>query len=186
VTAPRTFESTGALDDSDMMALGLPEPHVVIRTEVNGIACTEQVPARLHAADFLRHQLGLTGTHVGCEQGVCGMCTVVVDGQAVKSCLMLAAQLDGSRVQTVESLGDGQELTPLQMCFKRAHGLQCGFCTPGFLMTTTALAAQERTLSRDQLRNELAGVMCRCTGYAFIVDAVAEYLETEGKLASDD
>jgi carbon-monoxide dehydrogenase small subunit len=173
-------------DDTDTVALGLPEPHVVIRTEINGIPCTEQVSARLHVAEFLRHQLGLTGTHVGCEQGVCGMCTVLVDGQAVKSCLMLAAQLDGCRVETVESLGSDGELTPLQSCFKRAHGLQCGFCTPGFLMTTTALAAQDRAISRDELRDELAGVMCRCTGYAFIVDAVAEYLATEGKLASDD
>src|SRR4051812_8815857 len=111
MTAPRTFENADALEDSDAMALGLAEPHVVIRTEVNGTPCVEQVPARLHVADFLRHQLGLTGTHVGCEQGVCGMCTVIVDGMAVKSCLMLAAQLDGCRVRTVESLGDGEELT---------------------------------------------------------------------------
>ncbi len=173
------------MDDIDAAPLGLPEPHVIISVEVNGTRCIEQVATRLSAADFLRHQLGLTGTHVGCEQGVCGMCTVIVDGEAVKSCLMLAAQLDGARVRTVESLGSGDELTPLQTCFKRAHGLQCGFCTPGFLMTTTALAARDRVITREELKEELAGVMCRCTGYAFIVDAVADHLAAEGKLAAE-
>ena len=130
--------------DSDDTRLGLPEPSVVVTTEVNGTPVTEQVPARLSAADFLRHRLGLTGTHVGCEQGVCGMCTVLVDGAAVKSCLMLAAQLDGCRVRTVESLADAGPLSPLQERFRGEHALQCGFCTPAFLMTATALAADGR------------------------------------------
>jgi carbon-monoxide dehydrogenase small subunit len=134
------------------------------------------VPTRLHVADFLRHHLGLTGTHVGCEQGVCGMCTVLVDGQAIKSCLMFTAQLDGHKVETVEGLGDDDALGQLQQCFKDEHALQCGFCTPGFLMTATALEKGER-LTREELREELAGVMCRCTGYEFIVDAVERYLQ---------
>jgi carbon-monoxide dehydrogenase small subunit len=150
--------------------------HVDVELRVNGEPVTATVQARTHAADFLRHQLGLTGTHVGCEQGVCGMCTVLVDGQAVKSCLMLAPQLDGCEVQTVESLADGDQLDPLQQAFKDAHALQCGFCTPGFLMTATALARQGRRLSRAEIREELAGVLCRCTGYDHIVDAVEGHL----------
>jgi aerobic-type carbon monoxide dehydrogenase small subunit (CoxS/CutS family) len=172
--------------DLDDLPLGLPEPNVVVTVQVNGKTVTEQVPARLHAADFLRHRLGLTGTHVGCEQGVCGMCTVLVDGEAVKSCLMLAAQLDGRRVETVESLATGEGLSPLQECFKQRHALQCGFCTPGFLMTATALAASERKRSRAEIRDELAGVLCRCTGYEFIVDAVEAYLTAGRRTAADD
>jgi carbon-monoxide dehydrogenase small subunit len=159
----------------DDLPLGLDEPNVVITVEVNGTAVTRQVPTRLHVADFLRHHLGLTGTHVGCEQGVCGMCTVLVDGQAIKSCLMFTAQLDGHQVETVEGLGDDDGLSPLQQCFKDEHALQCGFCTPGFLMTATALGKGQR-LTREELREELAGVMCRCTGYEFILDAVERYL----------
>ncbi|MGH9061014.1 MAG: (2Fe-2S)-binding protein, partial [Acidimicrobiales bacterium] len=126
--------------------------------------------------DFLRHRLGLTGTHVGCEQGVCGMCTVMVDGEAVKSCLMFAGQADGRRVETVESLAPTETLSPLQQIFKEEHGLQCGFCTPGFLMTATALARSGREVTEDELREELAGVMCRCTGYDFIIRSVRRYL----------
>jgi aerobic-type carbon monoxide dehydrogenase small subunit (CoxS/CutS family) len=172
--------------DLDVLPLGLPEPNVVITAAVNGTTVTEQVPARLNAADFLRHRLGLTGTHVGCEQGVCGMCTVLVDGEAVKSCLMLAAQLDGRRVQTVESLATDTALSPLQECFKQDHALQCGFCTPGFLMTATALAASEGKRSRAEIREELAGVLCRCTGYEFIVNAVEAYLAAGRRSAADD
>jgi len=153
---------------------------------VNGTAVTEQVPARLNAADFIRHRVGLTGTHVGCEQGVCGMCTVLVEGEAVKSCLLLAAQLDGAKVQTVESLAPDGPLSPLQERFKAEHALQCGFCTPGFLMTATALAAQGCKRTRAQVREELAGVLCRCTGYEFIVSAVEEHLATGGRIATDD
>jgi aerobic-type carbon monoxide dehydrogenase small subunit (CoxS/CutS family) len=171
--------------DSGTSALGLGEPHVVVAVEVNGISVTEQVPARLNAADFLRHRLGLTGTHVGCEQGVCGMCTILVDDQAVKSCLMLAAQLDGRQVRTVESLTADGPLSPLQERFKSDHALQCGFCTPAFLMTTTALAAAGGTRTRAQIRDELAGILCRCTGYEFIVDAVEAHLASEGAARDD-
>jgi len=153
-----------------------PEPLVELTTTVNGEEVTATVPARLHVADFLRQRLGLTGTHVGCEQGACGMCTVVVDGEAVKACLMLACQLDGRAVQTVESLAEGDELNPLQRCFKEAHALQCGFCTPGFLMTTTALAHQGgEAPTREEIREEIAGVLCRCTGYENIVTAIERY-----------
>jgi aerobic carbon-monoxide dehydrogenase small subunit len=162
--------------DSDTARLGLPEPSVIVTAEVNGASVTEQVPARLSVADFLRHRLGLTGTHVGCEQGVCGMCTVLVDGQAVKSCIMLTGQLDGCRVETVESLAAEGPLSPLQERFRDEHALQCGFCTPAFLMTATALAAEGRRLTRAELREELAGVLCRCTGYEFIVNAVEAHL----------
>jgi len=172
--------------ESGTSRLGLGEPHVVVTVEVNGMSVTEQVPARLNAADFLRHRLGLTGTHVGCEQGVCGMCTILVDGQAIKSCLMLAAQLDGRQVRTVESLaaGDGP-LSPLQERFKSDHALQCGFCTPAFLMTTTALAATGGKRTRAEIRDELAGILCRCTGYEFIVDAVEAHLASEGSARDD-
>ena len=155
---------------------GLPEPSVVITAEVNGDTVTEQVPTRLSLADLLRHRLGLTGTHVGCEQGVCGMCTVIVNGQAVKSCLMFAPQADGCRIQTVESLAGSDALSPLQQLFAEEHALQCGFCTPAFLMTATALANAGRTVSREQIRAELAGVLCRCTGYEFIITAVERHL----------
>lgn len=162
--------------DDLTLPLGHSEPHVVVTVKVNGTRVTREVPPRLHAADFLRHQLGLTGTHVGCEQGVCGMCTVLVDGQAVKSCLMFTPQLDGTSVQTVESLAEHGSLSPLQELFASEHALQCGFCTPGFLMTATALAASGRQFSRDEIRTEIAGVLCRCTGYEFIVNAVDRYL----------
>jgi len=173
-------------DELDSLPLGLPEPNVVVSASVNGTTVTEQVPARLSAADFLRHRLGLTGTHVGCEQGVCGMCTVLVDGEAVKSCLMLAAQLDGRRVETVESLAPEGALSPLQECFKASHALQCGFCTPGFLMTATALAAGGPKRSRAEICEELAGVLCRCTGYEFIVDAVEAHLAAGAGTVADD
>jgi carbon-monoxide dehydrogenase small subunit len=146
-----------------------------ISTLVNGAQVTQDLPVRMHVADFLRQRLGLTGTHVGCEQGVCGMCTVIVDGEAVKSCLMLACQLDGRSVQTVEGLAEGEELNELQEAFGRHHALQCGFCTPAFLMTTTALGYQGGCPDRDTITEEISGVLCRCTGYAPIVGAIEEY-----------
>lgn len=149
---------------------------VPIAVTVNGRLHAAEVEPRLHAADFLRGVLGLTGTHVGCEQGVCGMCTIVVDGQAVKGCLMLAPQLDGCEVETVEGLADDDTLAPLQQAFKEAHALQCGFCTPGFLMTATALGRSGRRLTREEIREELTGVLCRCTGYENIVTAVERHL----------
>jgi aerobic-type carbon monoxide dehydrogenase small subunit (CoxS/CutS family) len=148
-----------------------------VTINVNGRDYRRQIESRMHLADFLRHELGLTGTHVGCEQGICGNCTLLVDGQAVKSCLMFAAQADGQRVTTVESLATDEELHPLQQVFKEEHGLQCGYCTPGFLMLATALAAEGRRCSRDELREELAGVICRCTGYRNVITAVGRYLD---------
>jgi carbon-monoxide dehydrogenase small subunit len=162
-----------------------PEPLVELTTTVNGEVVTATVPARLHVADFLRQRLGLTGTHVGCEQGSCGMCTVVVDGEAVKSCLMLACQLDGRNVQTVESLAEEDRLNPLQQCFKEEHALQCGFCTPGMLMTATALAHQGGHPSREEIREEIAGVLCRCTGYENIVTAIERYFAESGERPAD-
>ncbi len=154
----------------------MPDP-VQISVTVNGRAYRRDVEPRVHLADFLRHDLGLTGTHIGCEQGVCGNCTVLVDGEAVKSCLMFAAQADGTSVQTVESLADGDRLHPLQQAFKETHALQCGYCTPGFLMMATAIAADGGRPSRDELREQLAGVLCRCTGYQNILTAVEQFLD---------
>jgi aerobic-type carbon monoxide dehydrogenase small subunit (CoxS/CutS family) len=150
---------------------------VDITVTVNGRAHRRQVEPRVHLADFLRHDLGLTGTHIGCEQGVCGNCTVLVEGEAVKSCLMFAAQADGQRVATVESLADGDDLHPLQQIFKETHALQCGYCTPGVLMTAEAIAAEGKRLTREEVREQLAGVLCRCTGYQNIVTAVERYLD---------
>ncbi|MGI9116955.1 MAG: (2Fe-2S)-binding protein, partial [Gaiellales bacterium] len=143
-----------------------------IALTINGRVHRESVESRVHLADFLRHTIGLTGTHVGCEQGVCGNCTVQLDGVAVKSCLVLAAQADGREIRTIEGLADGQELSELQTLFSVEHGLQCGYCTPGFLMTVGALAeSAPASMTRDQVREELAGVLCRCTGYEGAVRA---------------
>jgi aerobic-type carbon monoxide dehydrogenase small subunit (CoxS/CutS family) len=159
---------------------------IEITVTVNGTAHRETVEPRMHAADFLRRVLGLTGTHVGCEQGVCGMCTVLLDGEAVKGCLLLAPQLDGHEVRTVESLAEGGELAPLQQAFKDSHGLQCGFCTPGMLMTATALQESGRKLDRDEIREEMSGVLCRCTGYEGIVNAVDAVLNGTVATAADE
>lgn len=146
---------------------------ITIRVKVNGRDCTEAVPARLLLSDFLRYRLGLTGTHVGCEHGVCGACTVLIDGEAVRSCLLLAVQADGSEITTVEGLApDGERLHPVQEAFSREHGLQCGFCTPGFLMTVVAMLRETPAPSDDEIRRGLAGNLCRCTGYQNIVRAV--------------
>jgi carbon-monoxide dehydrogenase small subunit len=152
---------------------------VEITVTVNGREYTRSVEPRLHLADFLRHELGLTGTHVGCEQGVCGMCTVLVGDDAVKSCLMFAVQADGLTLTTVEALAPADGLSPLQQAFKDEHALQCGFCTPGFLMTATALSRRGAVPTREEVREELSGVLCRCTGYDPIVTAVERYL-TDG------
>jgi len=147
---------------------------------VNGREYRRDVEPRMHLADFLRQELGLTGTHIGCEQGVCGNCTVLVAGKAVKSCLMFAPQAEGLEVTTVESLaGFDEELHPLQEAFKDAHALQCGYCTPGFLMAISALAAEGRRPTRDELRQELSGVICRCTGYENILTAAERYLSKQ-------
>lgn len=125
-------------------------------------------------ADCLRHELGLTGTHVGCEHGVCGACTVIVDDDAVRSCLMLAVQVEGASVQTVEDLAHGDALGPLQTAFRKHHALQCGFCTPGMLMTAHALLTDEPQADERRIREVLSGNLCRCTGYTGIIAAVME------------
>lgn len=143
-----------------------------ITVSVNGRAYTATVEPRLLLSDFLRHTLGLTGTHVGCEQGVCGACTVLFDGQAVRSCLMLAVQADGGDIQTVEGLGTPDKLHPLQEAFRETHGLQCGFCTAGILMTLLPFLAENPRPTEEEIRLALSGNLCRCTGYQHIVDAV--------------
>lgn len=140
---------------------------------VNGTEVTLEVEPRLTLVDALRHRLGLTGSHVGCEHGVCGACTVLVDGAAARSCLIFCVQAAGSEVTTVEALGEVDDLHPLQEAFRRHHGLQCGFCTPGFLMSSYDLL-QHGGVDESELRDELSGVLCRCTGYAGIVEAVRE------------
>jgi carbon-monoxide dehydrogenase small subunit len=146
---------------------------VDVRLTVNGRQYTRSVEPRLLLSDFLRHELGLTGTHVGCEHGVCGACTVLVDGQLARSCLMLAVQADAAEITTVEGLAPGPDaLHPIQEAFWEAHGLQCGFCTPGFLITTLALLRDTPRPTEHQVRVALSGNLCRCTGYQNIVDAV--------------
>ena len=141
---------------------------------VNGVRCQREVEPRLLLSDFVRQDLGLTGTHVGCEHGVCGACTVIVDGEAVRSCLMLAVQADGAKVTTVEGLSNEEALSPLQAAFRKHHALQCGFCTPGMLTTAHALLSDEPNADKARIREVLSGNICRCTGYIAIVDAVYE------------
>src|SRR5437899_2470746 len=142
--------------------------------EVNGKPVSVEVEARTTLADCLRHHLRLTGTHLGCEHGVCGACTVIVDGDAVRSCLMLAAQAEGSKVVTVEGLSNDEALTPLQASFRKHHALQCGFCTPGMITTAHALLTEAPDADADRVREVLSGNLCRCTGYIPIVEAVLE------------
>jgi aerobic-type carbon monoxide dehydrogenase small subunit (CoxS/CutS family) len=142
-----------------------------IKVTVNGESREGSVEPRRLLADFLREDLGLTGTHLGCEHGVCGACTVLLDGDPVRSCLMLAAQADGAEVRTVEGLAANGELHPLQKAFHEHHALQCGYCTPGFLTTGVALLEQRPDADDDEVRRELSGVLCRCTGYQNIVTA---------------
>jgi carbon-monoxide dehydrogenase small subunit len=143
-----------------------------ITVTVNGAAYQAAVEPRLLLADFLRHTLGLTGTHVGCEHGVCGACTVLIDGDSARSCLMLAVQANGKRVETVESLGRIGQMSALQESFREHHALQCGFCTPGMLMTATDLLKKYPLASDDDIRKGLSGNLCRCTGYQHIVKAI--------------
>jgi aerobic-type carbon monoxide dehydrogenase small subunit (CoxS/CutS family) len=146
---------------------------VKVSVRINGTPCEAEVEPRLLLSDFIRHEAGLTGTHVGCEHGVCGACTVQVEGRPVRSCLMFAVQADGLDVRTVEDLAPGeQELHPLQQAFHECHGLQCGFCTPGFLMSLEPVLARAHELDDDELRALVSGNLCRCTGYQGIVDAV--------------
>lgn len=145
---------------------------VQVDVTVNGTSYSKQTEARRTLADFLREDLNLTGTHLGCEHGACGACTIIMDGVPVHSCLTLAAQAKGSTIRTVEGLANGNELHPIQKAFKEHHALQCGFCTPGFLTTAVALLEQVPDPTETQVREWLSGNICRCTGYQFIVDAV--------------
>ena len=144
-----------------------------VRVTVNGRRRETEVEARLLLSDFLRHELDLTGTHVGCEHGVCGACTVLLDGEPVRACLILAVQADGRELETVEGLAsDDGELHPLQEAFRDAHGLQCGFCTPGILMTLLPFLEENPDPDEEAIRHAISGNLCRCTGYQHIVDAV--------------
>ena len=145
-----------------------------VKFEVNGKPVEVAVEPRLTLADCLRHALRLTGTHVGCEHGVCGACTVLVDGAAVRSCLMLAVQAEGAKVVTVEGLSNDADLTPLQKSFRKHHALQCGFCTPGMITTAHALLSEEPDCDAARVREVLSGNLCRCTGYIPIVEAVLD------------
>jgi aerobic carbon-monoxide dehydrogenase small subunit len=139
---------------------------------INGGRVEFRVEPRRTLADAIRDDLGLTGTHLGCEHGVCGACTVLFDGQPARSCLMLAVQAEGAQVTTIEGLAHGDEPHPIQQAMREAHGFQCGFCTPGFLMSAVALVAENPAPTRDQIRAELSGNLCRCTGYQSIIDGV--------------
>jgi 2-furoyl-CoA dehydrogenase 2Fe-2S iron sulfur subunit len=147
---------------------------IPVSVSVNGRRYDEEVEPRLLLSDFIRHRLGLTGTHVGCEHGVCGACTVRLDGVAVRSCLLLAVQADNAEILTVEGLAGVGELTPLQEAFRRHHALQCGFCTPGILIAAEDLLARAERPTRADIVDMLSGQLCRCTGYTAIVDAIAE------------
>ena len=144
---------------------------------VNGDAVTRRISARQHLIDFLREELGLTGSHVGCEHGVCGACTVRVDGKIVRGCLMLAVQADGRRIDTIEGLSDSGEIAELQHAFHQRNALQCGFCTPGMLIAAHDIVINHPGATREQIRERLSGNYCRCTGYHAIVDAVETVLE---------
>jgi aerobic carbon-monoxide dehydrogenase small subunit len=143
---------------------------------VNGVEVRRRIPPRQHLVDFLREELGLTGSHLGCEHGVCGACTVRVDGEIVRGCLMLAVQANGCKVETIEGLSDSGELAVLQKAFHEKNALQCGFCTPGMLMAARDLQLKRPNAGRDEIRAHLSGNYCRCTGYQAIVDAVEDVL----------
>jgi carbon-monoxide dehydrogenase small subunit len=145
-----------------------------ITLTVNGTPVSRRVQARQHLVDFLREELGLTGAHVGCEHGVCGACTVRVDGAIVRGCLMLAVQANGCRVETVEGLSDSKEIARLQKAFHEKNALQCGFCTPGMLLAAQDLILSSKKPTREEIRNHISGNYCRCTGYQAIVDAIEE------------
>ena len=145
-----------------------------VNVTVNGRSYERLVEVRMTLADFIRQELDLTGTHLGCEHGVCGACTILMNGEAVRSCLLLAVQADGAVLATVESLAQGDELHPLQHSFQNRHALQCGFCTPGFLMTALAFLKDNPAPTRKEVREAISGNLCRCTGYQPIIDAILE------------
>ena len=146
----------------------------LIKLTVNGVLYERKVEPRVTLVDFIRNELGITGTHVGCEHGVCGACTVIFDGQPVRSCIMLAVQADSHSVQTVEGMSSGEQLHPIQQAFWENFGLQCGFCTPGFLLTVQDLLSRNPDPTDTEIREELSGNICRCTGYQSIIAAVKQ------------
>jgi carbon-monoxide dehydrogenase small subunit len=156
------------------------EQTVITTMTVNGAQVTRSIPARQHLVDFLREELGLTGSHIGCEHGVCGACTIRVNGEIVRGCLMLAVQANGCRVETIEGISDSGEAAALQKAFHQRNALQCGFCTPGMIMAGQDLVRLGKKLSREQIRNHISGNYCRCTGYQAIVDAIEEVLNGQG------
>jgi len=151
-----------------------------ITLTVNGTVVTRRVAARTHLVDFLREDLGLTGSHAGCEHGVCGACTLRVDGEVVRGCLMLAVQANGRKVDTIEGLSDSGELAKLQKAFHEKNALQCGFCTPGMLMAAQDLVLSSKKPNREEIRAHISGNYCRCTGYHAIVDAIEEVIHGQG------
>ncbi len=164
-----------------------PNPTREIEFEVNGTTFRRAVEPRRLLSDFLRHDLGLTGTHVGCEHGVCGACTILLDGQAIRSCLLFAVQIDGAHLTTVEGMTPepAAPMHPLQQAFQRHHGLQCGFCTPGFLMTLLPFLEENPDPTEDEVRHAISGNLCRCTGYQHIVDAVLGWARERAAAAAE-
>ena len=163
------------------MSAPAPAEQVPVRLRVNGALTDATVPARMLLSDFLRHELKLTGTHVGCEQGICGACTILLNGSSVRSCLILAAQCDAADIETIEGLSASGRVAAIQEEFSKHHGLQCGFCTPGFIVGVTELADEMTTgvLTDAELRHRLSGHLCRCTGYAGIIAAVKAVLNAD-------
>jgi carbon-monoxide dehydrogenase small subunit len=152
--------------------------HERISVTINGVTYDKEVPVRMHLVDFIRTEIGLTGTHVGCEQGVCGACTIEVNGEAVRSCLMFAVQVDGAQITTIEGVGPAPgQLGPIQESFRDHHALQCGFCTPGMVITAKSLLESNASPSEDEIREAISGNICRCTGYKNIVAAVGDAAE---------
>ncbi|MFC0452325.1 (2Fe-2S)-binding protein [Rhodococcus jostii] len=154
------------------MAIKVYDGDVAVRVTVNGVKRSGIAEPRTLLSDFIRHELDLTGTHVGCEHGVCGACTVRIDGQLVRSCITFAVQVDGAEIETVEGMADGAQLHPIQEAFRDEHGLQCGFCTPAMLLTTQALLEEDPDPSEGVIRDYISGNVCRCTGYQGIVNSV--------------
>ena len=151
----------------------------MIKVTVNGKKFEREVEPRMLLVDFLRHELGLTGTHVGCEHGVCGACTVILNGDSIRSCLSFAIQVDEANIETIEGLGTIDDLHPLQQSFQKHHALQCGFCTPGMLMTGVDLLRKNPLATDEEIRESLSGNLCRCTGYEHIVQAIRWVIENE-------
>ena len=156
------------------------DPAVVITLTVNGTSVTRSVVPRQHLVDFLREELGLTGSHIGCEHGVCGACTVLVGGESARACLLLAVQCEGAAITTIEGLTPAEGLSPLQEAFRACHGLQCGFCTPGMIVLAHELLALNPAPSAEEIREALSANLCMCTGYVMIVRAVAQAAAARG------